>query len=131
MAKLNDVEKARAILDTYEYPGVEFLIGGEGTLEVVVAKEKHTDWLAAVKKDRMPRREQYADEGSWKESVNEVIFDTGEHGFDELLIELAACLETELMIVSLTDEDWCAHAMRIKPGATKVDYCKAWQMIRR
>lgn len=121
-AKVKDVEKLNKVMDHYESRGFGITVDEEGNLEVVKSRDGY-DYPEALKKAQLLRKKLYASQDDWFFALSDLFDQKGDAGFLSWLEEIATCLETPLMILTLvrsnTDSD--CQVWRVAPGEKEVE----------
>jgi len=116
-AKVKEAEKLKEVLDKYALGGIDFPIDGEGNLQVV--GKPNADWPEAIAYDQLPSEEQFPDEDARIKEVVRLFEGKGDEGLLSLLGEIAACLETPLLILAVErdDDGYCiGRVWSLQPG---------------
>jgi hypothetical protein len=120
-AIVTDVKKVRDIFDTYTYTGVDYKIRslkGKKALELIGPYDL---WPEAIKADLLPSEDKFDNQDDYDEAWLVAWGDKGEQGFQNLLIELAAYLETPLLILVASIENGCtSQTWLVEPGCKDV-----------
>jgi len=113
----------RQLLRNYELIDVGFRIDKGGSLTLDGSDYDVFDLPRALKRDALPRRQDYPDEESWDRATFQLFHEDGEDGFLELLSETSSLLQTPLLVVALavTVRGGLAHAWRVEPGRKEVE----------
>jgi hypothetical protein len=135
-AKVRDPEKVRAVLESYQWEGIEVELheGGQQWVLAMAFEEGDFDWWEwplALHRGQWPSEDRYPDEEKWdEETLGETEWDRayeekGAEGFLALLRDLAPYLETPLLILvtirDISDHSVQSQAWSVHPGAKEVE----------
>jgi hypothetical protein len=133
-AKVRNPENVLAILDAYAYEGIEFNLQGGGsgwTLEMTYFDPDLCSWKwpRALRWEELPSEHQYPDKDDFDQAKRDLYYEKGSEGFRAMLLELAAHLESPILILvtmASPEEvlDWEAEVWRVEPGAKEVELLK-------
>jgi hypothetical protein len=119
-AKVKDVEKLNEVRSNYELQGIDFQVDDAGRLTAVGLEDDDWHWPQALKDDQLPydKLDPEKDEDAWDEALSDLYEEKGDDGFLSLLGEVAACLESPLVILAVRrDEGFLVGATWIvQPG---------------
>jgi hypothetical protein len=131
-AKVREPEKMRALLASWKWKGMEINLQEEKsgwTLEMAYHEGDVEGWQlpVALRIEDLPSEDEYPGEDAFFEAEDEVYDEKGGEGFLTFLRELAAYLESPLLIlvaVGLSGLDYWAKVWRVEPGAKEVQTLK-------
>jgi hypothetical protein len=133
-AKVRDPQKVRETLDSYHLEGVEFDLRQEGPAWVLQASSHEPDHESdetprAVRREGLPDEDDYPNEDDYLDAIiaiDEIRDAKGREGFLDLLRQLAAHLESPLLILSAAASPvggfgYDGRVWRVGPGAQQVE----------
>jgi hypothetical protein len=107
--KVLDSAKLQEILQRYELFNFTITIDDDGYLRLETCDDDYGGHMAAVRLDRLPNREDYPDDESWDEDIEDIILDAECKGLDDLIAHINPVLDHPLFAVeldSIPDEIW-------------------------
>lgn len=123
---VNNPEKLKAILDSYEIEGLVFDIqhqeGTDTTTLEILNNEDDDDWPAAITFDDYCDIDDGPDSDSFFDALSDVFYEKGDEGLLALLLEVSSCIKSPLLIVAFTwPEMPGAKAWSVRPGDKSVE----------
>jgi hypothetical protein len=130
-ARIRDLQEVREILDSYEWDNLDLTFQEEGavwTLEIHYHDYDLDAWerQVALRDEDLPSKVEYPDEDDHFDGESDLLKEKGDEGFLALLCELAAHLESLLVILVavtslIADNVSATQAWLVEPGAKEVE----------